>query len=340
MNFFHLSFTDMFKSVFMMLLMMFLLTACGPPKVDKWVDTASHETVFVIPLESPSDQKQVLSVDYLNKLKVSTQRIFLSQKKVDTGRWWFSYAWIPTAKVITVSRQPVRMLLEEKSGIKVESKDSINFTVGIDTTAHIDEKNTALFLYNFPSGDLGVILGGTVKSKATEILSREFAKFDLAAKPAKVDKDGKVIIEAIPGAREQKGEIVATAKADLIEYFKDLGVTIDTFGLVGGLWYEDPKIQASINANFNSAIDVENKHNERLAQDEINVKTLAIAATARKAAEEFAKAKEAQTAQVGLEIQRMTAEANLTKAQRWNGALPSMIMPDGAGFIVDTKSGK
>ena len=59
---------------------------------------------------------------------------------------------------------------DSNRGIKVESRDSIGFTVGIDITAHISEGNAALFLYNYPQGDLVRILSDAIKSKSTEIL--------------------------------------------------------------------------------------------------------------------------------------------------------------------------
>ncbi len=316
-----------------------LLTACGPPRVDKFVEVEPNETAFVVPLEgSTKDQKKILSVDYLNDLKIATKRIFLPLRKIKTGRWWFSYTWVPTIRVITVNRKPIRLVWESndisKNGIKVESRDSIGFTVGIDITAHISEVDTALFLYNYPSGDLANILGAAVKSKSTEILSREFAKYDLEGTKAIINRQGKVTKEATKGAREEKGAIVEIAKSELIEHFAQQGVTIDTFGLIGGLWYEDQAIQESINENFRTALDIENKSNERKGQEEVNKRKLSIATNDKLEAQEFEKAAQARTAQVELEIKKMEAEANLEKARRWDGKLPLNIMPEGSGFIL------
>ncbi len=323
------------------------LTGCGPAKTDVFIEVAPNETAFVIPLEgSTEDQKRVLSVDYLNKSKIATKRIFLPLRKVDTGRWWFNYQYVPTMRVITVDRKPIRLIWEALdgpngtknagTGIRVESRDSIGFTVGIDITAHITEEDAALFLYSFPTGDLSKILNDTIKSKSTEILSREFAKYNLEGQKVVYDKDGKLVKEAEMGAREQKGIIVDVARAELVDYFKSQGVTIDTFGLVGGLWYDDNAIQEAINANFASALDVENKRNLKVAQEQVNATKLSIAINDKNEALEFAKAAEARTVQIELEIKRTLAEAELVKANKWSGNLPANIMPSGGGFILNT----
>ena len=310
------------------------LTACGPPKIDKVKEIKPNETAFVVPLEGDSSkQGKLMSKDYLEKNKVAMKRIYLPQTKISTGRWWWKYKWVPTVQVITVDRRPVTFVWEKKSGIHVESKDSIGFIVGINISAHVDEADTATFLYNFPSGNLEKTIANVVKSEATEVLSREFAKYDLEG--GWTEKNGKRIY--IDGARQKKGEIVDLAKERLIEFFKGRGITIDTFGLIGGLDYEDHDIQQAINDNFKSELEIKNRENERLAQEKINQKKIDMAKAEKLAAVEFAKAKEARTEMVNLEIRKMEAEAKLMKAKNWDGKLPANIIPEGSGFILDMK---
>jgi hypothetical protein len=330
-----------FTLLFALLFSMSALSACGPARVDVYVEVNPSETAFVIPLEGDTAaQGKFNSEKYLSNKKVAAKRIYLPMKEIDTGRFWWNYKWAPTVKVITVDRKPVVFEWEGKKGIDVESKDSIGFTVGINIAAHVEESDTAKFLYNYPTGNMNTVLGGVVKSKATEILSRAFANYDLEGEKVlnskgipKIDKKtGKAIV--IPGARQQKGQIVDQAKKDLIAFFQKTGLTIDTFGLAGGLMYDDIEIQKAINENFRSELDIKNKANEKLAQKEINDKNVSEATADKLAALEFAKAAVARTKLVNLEVAKMNAEARVTWAKNWNGVLPTNMLPDNSNMLI------
>jgi hypothetical protein len=333
-----MNYTKGISKIFLMFMVLVMFSACAPPKLDKYVEIAPNETAYVIPVEDePAGQQKFASEEYLEEKKVGAKRIYLTQRKLKTGRWWFNRVWVPTIKVIRVDRKPIRLIWGENDkigGIRVESRDSIGFTVGIDITAHIDEANTSKFLYNFPVGDLNKVLSDAVKSKATEILGREFAKYDLEGTAEVVNHKGEVIKEAVAGARERKGEIVSIAKEELIAHFEKRGVTIDTFGLVGGLDYDNVEIQNAINRNFESALDIENRRNERLAQEETNQKMIDKANAEQESAKKFALAQESRTAQVRLEIEKMNAEARLKWADSWDGKLPTNMLPDGSNMLM------
>ena len=68
-----------------------------------------NETAFVIPLEgaSKSNQASFDSIEFLNEAKVATKRIEVAKRWLKTGRLPASGEYIPTARVITVSRTPV-----------------------------------------------------------------------------------------------------------------------------------------------------------------------------------------------------------------------------------------
>ena len=319
-------------SVFVMCAMAMSMTACGPPLTDRYVDIQPHETAFVIPMEGDTGaQGQFMSVDYLTKNKIASKRIYIPLTKIDTGRFYWHYKWEETVKVITVNRTPVTFVWEDERGIKVESRDSIGFRVGIDITARVQEKDTATFLYNYPSGDLRKVLGENVKSKVTEDLSREFAKYDLEGSEAYNGLPG------VEGARQKKGEIVDTTKADLIDFFSKKGVTIDVLGLIGGLQYEDAEIQVAINENFKSELDIKDQVNKNLAQEKINKRKIGMADAEKNAALKWAEAAEIRAQMIGLEVDKTLAEAELIKSQKWNGQLPANIMPQGSNFILDMK---
>jgi len=328
------------------IVMSLTLFACGDPDVHtednpKYQDIKSNETVYVIPLvgKSKSSQGKFGSAAFLEEKKVATKRIQIPRAKLSTGRMPWSYKWLPEVKVITVDRSPIMFEWEsEDLCISVESRDSIGFCVGINIAAEIKEEDTSAFLYSFPAGNLALTLNKAVRARATESLSNHFAMYDLEGSPAVLDKNGKVITEEVEGARQQKGLVVAKTKAELVKYFKTKGVTITSFGLVGGLSYDDKDIQEAINKNFKSELQIKNAINERLEQDEINKKNVSIATAEKDAATEFAKASKARTAQVELEIRKMDAQANLNRSTKWDGALPKdmMMLPADAdpGFIL------
>jgi len=318
-----------------------LMTGCmGPPDVPVYEEILPNESAYVIPLEgnTKKNQGKFDSADYLEENKVAAKRIYIPRKKVSTGRMMGDYKWIPTVRVIKVNRAHITFTWENdnkrKTGIDVESRDSIGFSVGINISAFVAEKDTSTFLYNYPSGNLKKVLENIVKSKTTEILSREFAKYDLEGK-MRVDKKTGLEVIVVAGARQKKGDIVDLTKEKLVKYFKQSGLTITTFGLTGGLSYEDPEIQVAINDNFKSELEIKNKENERLAQEEVNKNNIAIATADKISAKQFALAAQARKKQVGLEIDKMLAEAKLVAANKWDGKLPANIMPQGSNMILD-----
>ena len=333
--------------IFAVLVAAFSITACGPADVHtdanpKYRDILPNETAFVIPLEGKAleGQGKFGSAEFLKSKKVATKRIHIPRTKLSTGRMPWSFKYIPSVKIITVNRAPIVMEWEnEHNCISVESRDSIGFCIGITVGAEVLEEDTAQFLYSFPSGSLSQTLNAAVKTQATEKLSNKFATYDLEGSPTVLNKAGKTVTKAVPGARQQKGVVVAETKEELYNYFKAKGVTLTSFGLVGGLSYEDSEIQVAINNNFKSELRIKDATNKKLEQAEVNAKEFSIAVNAKNEALEFAQAKNSRTAQVELEIRRMNAQANINRSERWDGKLPAdmMMLPASSdpGFILD-----
>lgn len=309
------------------------LTGCRkPPKVDKFVEIASNETAFVIPLEGKtSKQGQLLSLDYLEKNKVAVKRIFIPKTEKKTGRYSWNIEWIDSVKVITVNRSPItrEWTIDKTTGteakddaISVESKDSIGFSIGVNITAMITEKDTALFLYRFAGADLKTIVDKNVRGYVASILSQEFG-----SRPLQKCKD-------------DKKDIASLCFQQVKEHFEPMGVTIDNLGFVEGLTYDKAEIQKAIDDAYIAEMDVIKARQEKFAQDERNKITVALAVTEKQAAEEFAKAQEAQVARVKLEVEKMKAQALLEASKRWNGSTPSSILPEGSSFLfgLDTAS--
>lgn len=316
------------NTLFIALITVFVMTAisCGPPKLERIVEVAPNETAFVIPLEGDTKDKQMKfeSVQYLEERKVAAKRISLPLRRIKTGRMWWQYEWIPTVRVVKVDRSPVTVELTGNGRFKVETAESIDFHVGAAYTAAIKEQDTAKFLYNYPSKSLRDLMGQNIRNYFAGQVSGEFGEHPLET------------------ARGMKGKVTKIATKAAESYFKEYGITIHHFALMGGLDFTDPKIQAAINRDFESAMLIGVKENETQAQANINKKMVEQAKAERVQAEEFAKAAEARQKQIALEVSLKNAEAKIMRAQaakifaeRWNGALPEKMMPSDSSFLMN-----
>jgi len=304
-----------------------LLTGCiKPPLLEKTEKIEPYETAFLIPLEgrSKAGQGKFMSVDFLEEAKVATKRVSIKQRAIKIGRFSFQIKWIPAEELIKVNRTPItREWTREKEkgtsgnddAIYVESKDSIGFSVGLNLTALVKEEDTATFLYYHPGKSLAKDVDENVRGFATSILSREFSIRDL-------DR-----------CKSEKGIIQGVLVDETVVFFKNLGITITNIGLVGGLNYTDPEIQKSINDAYVAEMRIKEEEKAKEAQVHTNAKLVSIAIAERKAAQEFEKAEKAMVKKLNLEILKIKAEAYQTAANKWNGATPDKILPQGSNFL-------
>lgn len=167
------------KRVLLVVALVALLSATGcrkPVRVDPIKEIGHNEMAFVVPLEgaNKTDQAQFGSVQYLEEAKVATKRIVIPQRWRKTGRYSWQGEWIPTVKVITVDRTPVTRqwtpdkdtgTSESNQSIQVESADSVGFSVGFGCTAMVAEKDTATFLYYYPSGSLARVMDTEIRER-------------------------------------------------------------------------------------------------------------------------------------------------------------------------------
>ncbi len=309
-----------------------IFSGCAPVRIDPVEEIGTNETAFVVPLEGSgeADQKKFMSLEYLQKAKVAAKRVTIPLRYRKVGRFYFEAEWIPTMRLIKVNRTPVTREWVEaaKTGtsskddsIQVESKDSIGFSVGVNITALVAEEDASKFLYFYAGKPLEQVVDENVRGYVTSVLSREFGSRNL--EQCKTDK------KAIADLLQQ----------DCQETFSKMGITISNLGLVGGLNYTDKEIQDSINKAYTAGMKILQAQNDRDAQVNINSKDLSVAENNRKMAEEFAKAAQAQVAKTQLEIELTKAQAMKIAAEKWNGAMPSSILPQGSQLLfgLDTK---
>lgn len=211
-----------------------LFAGCKPYDKPEFVDIASNETAFIIPLTGKtSDQSALASEDYLRKNMVAAKRVQVTHEWRQTGRAYWSGKWVPNMMVLKVDRSPVSVSWGASSGpqrISAESLESIGFTVPIAMTVMIEEKNTPLFLSKYTANKkLADVVNENVNPYVNAKTSEKFAPFTLAK------------------CRTQKNEIVATIAEDTKKFFAEYGITVTQFGSTDGLTYDSAEIQSAIN---------------------------------------------------------------------------------------------
>jgi len=292
----------------------------GPYKEELFEEVGPNETAFVVPLEGDSlgNQGKFSSVEFLQKSRVAAKRISLPQRQVDTGRAYWNYKWVPTARVIKVDRTPITREWTKVAGtgtstsnqaIAVESIESINFGAGVTITGAITEEDAATFLYWYAGRPLTEVMDQNIRGFVVSFLSREFGGM-------KIDD-----------ARLHKKEVFVALAEAVKKEFKARGITILNIGSSEGLAYDDPKVQAAINMAYTAQRDRE--------RATVEAETAAIRADGKaKAAirEAEGQAKANQTVQASLTGAILT----LRKIEAWDGKLPKVT---GGGSIpmIDLK---
>jgi len=282
---------------------MLILMGCGPAKLEQSVEVQPDETAFLINIEDTDEQGKFKSIEFLEEHKVAAARVVLPLRSRDTGRAWWSYEWIPTARVITVKRAPVtRQWTDAKSNdhktekLHVESLDSIGFSVGATIMARVEETDAAKFLYHFGGKQLEEIIDTNIRGFAQKEMADRFGKFKLEE------------------CKFTKTDIFKEVEKIVQTKFKELGVTVDYFGAAEGLTFDDMKIQDAINRQVQAEADIQTAKQEKLAQDERN-KTMLAKRQAEAEAAKLAAQEDAQTQSVRNQmlIDQAKAEAEAAK---------------------------
>jgi len=305
----------------MLLCLMMTLTGCIKPYQKPVIEVIdNNETAFLIPLEGDSKDGQAAfnSIEFLREQKVAAKRIQIPTRWIQKGRFYWMGEWLPTHKVIKVSRTPITVEWTSDpitrsnnavQGLELESRDSIGFWVGATLSAQILEENASRFLYYYQSKNLSEIIHTDIRGYILNILSREFGNFDLDT------------------GKTKKSEIFEKAFMESSEFFIKRGITINFLGSSQGINYTDKEIQNAINRKFMAENEIEIDKKELQSQEIRNKMRIEIAVTARKEAEEFAKAAQAQEQMKTLEINLIRAQATLEASKKWNGIMPANILP-------------
>jgi len=297
------------------------MTSCRKPyQTPVYSEISNNETAFVIPLEGDTNnQAKFGSKESLEKHKVATKRIEIPTRWNQTGRKAHDGKWIPTVTVIVVDRSPITRNWEagskgKDSAVWVESSDSVGFSMGFNCTAFIKEEDTATFLYWYSSGSLASLMDSEIRGRIQQVAAEESAKFPLDI------------------LRDKKNEIAAAVRADIIPFFAQRGITITTVGMFGGMTYENPSIQESIDNVFvaqqekNVALakfEAQKKENERVI---LEAQGVAEQRKIQSDAEAKAITSLTQAVAQGGEnyLQLKSLEVQMQQVEKWDGKLPTV----------------
>jgi len=305
----------------------------------EYVEIDTSETGFLIPLEGDSrEQVKFQSEDYLKQHKVAAKRVQITHRWSQEGRLPINGQWIPMVRLVKVNRSPVTRewmssdttassgaIHRVDKAIWIESSDSVGFSMGFTCTAYIPEEDASKFLYWYPSGSLTDVMDKEVRGRVQQASAEVAARYPLDM------------------LRSRKQEISDAVKKDVGAFFASRGVAITTVGMFGGMTYENPEIQKSIDQAFiaqqlkvvaEARFEAQKKENDRM-----ELEAQGVAEKARREAQGQADAR--QTAAAGeaeaiklitkataaaqgnpLLLQIRTLEVEKARVEKWDGRYP------------------
>ncbi len=322
----------------------------------EYVEIDTSETGFLIPLEGETAaQQKFQSEDYLRERKVAAKRVQITHRWSQEGRFENDGRWIATVRLVKVNRSPVtrEWNTAETTGagtrthrtdkaIWIESADSVGFSMGFTCTAFIAEDDAAKFLYWYPSGSLANVMDQEVRGRIQQSAAEVAARYPLDQ------------------LRSKKQEIADAVKSDVTSFFATRGVTITTVGMFGGMTYENPEIQKSIDQTFiaqqlkvvsEAKFDAQKKENERIeleanataekvrreAMGQADARKTSAAGEAEAIREVSRALAEAQQNPLLLQLKQLEVEK--ARVERWDGKYPTWFFGAGAnppGLLVQT----
>jgi SPFH domain / Band 7 family len=317
------------------------LAGCKPYDRPEYVEIDTSETGFLIPLEGDGTaQARFQSEDYLRQRKVAAKRIQITHRWSQEGRMEWDGRWIAGVRLVKVNRAPVtrEWKMSERPAsdalrrpdaadraIWIESADSVGFSMGFTCTAHIVEEDAARFLYWYPSGTLADVMDHEMRGRIQQVAAEVAAKYPLDQ------------------LRSKKQEITDAVRKDLSQHFANRGITVSTVGMFGGMTYENPAIQKSIDETFiaqqlkvvaAAKLEAQMKENEKIRleaegqAEKARREALGLADARKTGAEAEATAireinKAAIEAQSNpLFLQLKTLEVEKARIERWDGRWP------------------
>ena len=195
-------------------------------------------------------------------------------------------------------------------------------------------EDAAKFLYWYPSGSLTEVMDREIRGRIQQVAAEVAAKYPLDT------------------LRSKKQEISDAVKHDVTNFFANRGITVTTVGMFGGMTYENPEIQRSIDQTFiaqqqkvvsEAKFEAQKKENERIeleanataekarreAQGQADARTTAAKAEAESIRMINAAAQEAQSNPLLLQLKSLEVEK--ARVEKWDGRYPQWWMGGASG---------
>ena len=301
-------------------------SGCGPYKTLDTEEIRANETAWVIPLQGPStDQVKFESVQFLEQRKVPQKRIMIDKVKLETGRGWWDYKWIPAARVIKVDRSlvsrdwvddPNRATAASSGGFHVVTSDGVKMNFGVTITCLIEEPNASRYLYYHGQRPLAEVMDANVRSFCLAEFTREIAQ--------------------VPFNKFLTNFHTLTTKVfqDSVKEFEPRGVTIPYLGISKAPKIEDEKIQDAMNRSYLALQDRVTAQYEMDAQQLRNSNSVLKAQAEADAAMKIAGAFESLRVRNELDTRLLYAQAAYAMATNWNGQLPANVIPSDSPLLM------
>jgi hypothetical protein len=314
-----------------------LTAGCWRPFEPIELQTISpNEEAFLLPLtDDVKRQTSTNNEEYLKQNLVYTKQVRIPQQWVQKGYEYLgpNGKWQAAAILVKVDKSPVtrEWTADPNSGtsnkneaIWVMTSDQVEFSTGWTCTARIASRDDAVrFLHNYPNGALKDVLDTEVRGKLQATFGLEVTDQPMT----------KLRQEATP-------HILCTTK-EVINFFKDRGVTITNLGITGGFIYKDKSIMDTMVRVFNAEQEKAIATAGFQAQEETNK---AVFAEAEGRAKALIMSKQAEADSIKLvadaksyEIDKakMDSEMYVTlkrleierdKLQKWDGRFPTYFL--------------
>lgn len=310
--------TKMFsKIVLLVLLVAISLSATGCMRRDVVVINAD-ETAFALPLtgDTQANQAQLYSEANLSKNKVTAKRVYVDYERVRTRSGQVFGKWYPKIMVVKVSLRPVTRAWTaspetgtqaSNQALVAETKESIRFSSEFNCNAQISEINAAKFVHFYYGKQLEEVIDTQIRPYAQQLFTEQAAQYTM---------DEFLL---------NKAKITEYVRSGVIKKFATQGIDVMTLGMQGDIAW-DPKIQDSIDGRIKA-------NNEYLANKARNSQKVEAAQAANREAQLLSGETAIRIRQ--LDIQKMQAEAQLTASQKWNGVLPTTMVPGGSTPLLN-----
>jgi SPFH domain / Band 7 family len=272
-------------------------TFIRPYDVPEFIEVDASESAFLIPLEGDTtNQSAFQSVKFLEEKKIATKRVQITHRWLPMGYLPRDGHYVGTVRLVKVDRRPITRewtksprtgTSSKDEAIAVESKESVNFSMGIGCTAFIPEESAAVFLYSYPSKSLAEMMDMEVRARIHQIVAEEAGNYNVFDLPSK------------------KNEIMKAVREDVVPFFKKKGIEITTLAILGGLNFDNKEIQHAID-DAAKASQLKVAAEAKRAAQEVENKTLLLAADGKALA-----AKRDAESKIEVELLRVESEAKV-----------------------------